>query len=301
MPADRFLHPKCSKSHKVSLLTDLEFRVWTQYLLSADDFGVMHATAVQLQSANLHLATKPAKLIQRCLEALLKVRLVLPFTHQGQAYVYQHDWQKYQKVEYPRATDNPPPTGDALALCDEATQALFAKHPGGQRKVRGRAEDDPSDSGRASRMYTEGVPSTRAGAPAKRLTANGQRLTAHGSEGGPGETAPPLDVWFFHLQAEYPQQRVTRDQKTEHAFFQQMTRFVGGPHAAWTLLRANLALNIQSHEWRVKGMIPALYKYLDGGLWQNVLPPSPPAAEQMSKSTNITVQAAANILNRRPA
>src|SRR3990167_1136032 len=120
MPADRFLHPRAGRSHKVTMLTDLEYRVWTQYLLSADDFGVMHATSVALQNDNLHLASRPAKVIARCLETLVATALVLRFMHQGQPFVFQPDWQKWQKVEYPRSTINPCPADDALALCDEA-------------------------------------------------------------------------------------------------------------------------------------------------------------------------------------
>ena len=283
MPADRLLHPRAGRSHKVTILTDLEYRVWTQYLLSADDFGVMHATSHALQNDNLHLANRPAKMIRRCLEALIKAELVLAFEHQGQPYVFQHDWQKWQKVEYPRTTINPCPPADALALCDDVTRELFEKHPGGQRKGV-RPKDVPNDSARASRIQPEDIPPTRASAPAERLTANGERLMANGSEGELRET-PPMDVWLREFQAQYPQHRVTRNHRTEQVFVNALLSATGGPSTGWTLMLANLALNLASHEWRVKRMIPSLEKYLADGLWLNVLPADPSAAEQLSPRT----------------
>ena len=152
----------------------MEYRVWTQYLLSADDFGVMHATVVALQNDNLALASKSQKAIKRCLEVLVASRLVTRFEHQGQPYLCQHDWQRWQKVEYPRATINPCPPDHVLGTFDAVTSDLFKKFPGGQRKA-ARPKDAPNDSGRTSQIYPESVPPTRAGVPAKGLTAYGLR------------------------------------------------------------------------------------------------------------------------------
>lgn len=284
MPEDRFLHPKCGHSQKVTMLTDLEFRVWTQYILSADDFGVMRATPAKIKADNEHLDNRSVRHLERSLATLLTCGLLDLFEHQGKAFVYQRDWQKWQKVEYPRSTNLPKPNEAALERCDEATRELFTKHPGGTRKLKtfqGRSEGVPN----VSQKNPEGVPTTRAGAPAKRLTANGIRLAANGSEGSPRETDPPMDVWLRELQATYPQHRVTRNVRTEHAFVNAMNGASDGPVKAWEILQENLAANLASHEWRVKGMIPALEKYLADGLWQNVLPPSPPAAEQLSPRT----------------
>src|SRR5690242_8264278 len=104
MPQDRLLHPKASRSQKVTSLTDFEYRVWTQYMLSSDDFGVMRLSGVTLQADNDALAAKPARIVQRAFEHLVKVGLIRTFEHQGRVYAYQHDWQEWQKIEYPRAT-----------------------------------------------------------------------------------------------------------------------------------------------------------------------------------------------------
>src|SRR3990167_4672214 len=136
MPDDRFLHPRAGHSQKVNLLTDLEYRVWTQYMLSADDFGVMPGTHLPLQDDNDHLAGRPAKTIQRCLEALVTCGLIRRFEHQGKPYVYQHDWQTWQKVSYPRTTTQPAPDAGAIVNCDGPTQQLFMLHPGGSGRIR---------------------------------------------------------------------------------------------------------------------------------------------------------------------
>ncbi len=254
------------------MLTDLEYRVWTQYLLSADDFGVMRASPAQLQADNDHLGNRPTKLLQRCLDALVTCGLVRAFGHQGKPYIFQHDWMRFQKIEYPRATNNPVPPN--LTICDEGTRALFEKHPGGQRKYHKRAEDIPNDLERTSQMYPEGIPPTRAGAPAERLTAkaNGIRLTAHGSsEESARETKQsdfPMDAWFGRLKASYPANRVSSGHLTVTAFVDVLLRAPDGPESAFARMLANLTNQQAGHEWRVKGMVPKLEKWLREGLWE---------------------------------
>ena len=105
------------------------------------------------------------------------------------------------------------------------------------------------------------------------------------SDGSLRETDPPMDVWLFNLQSAYPQHRVTRNARTQHAFVDAMNGHREGPFVARGVLMANLAANIASHEWHVKGMVPSLEKYIVDGLWLNVHPADPPAAEQVSPRT----------------
>lgn len=125
MPQDRLLHPKLGHSQKVANLTDFEYRVWTQYLLSADDYGVMRASAVTLQADNDALAMKKSRIVERALEHVLTAGLVYAFEHQGRRYVYQRDWQEWQHIGYPRSTVNPLPPPEELAQCAPKTQKHF--------------------------------------------------------------------------------------------------------------------------------------------------------------------------------
>ncbi len=192
MPDDRLFHKKLGHSVKVNELTDFEDIVWRTYILAADDFGVMRFLSLPLQNAMKRLESRSARVVQRALERVEAVGLVRTFVHQGQRYCYQHDWQLYQKLEYPRATTQPRPPDADLEDCDLSTQHLFRFHPGGCR-VPGfklpNSEKIPGGFGENSENFP--VPRARTRA----LTATGYRLTATG--GGVGEVAletPPSDV-----------------------------------------------------------------------------------------------------------
>lgn len=128
MADSRILHRAAGDSEKVAALSDLEYRVWTQYILSADDFGVMPALAYVLQADNRSLRQRPTKTIQKALEAVIAAGLVLTFTHQGERYLWQSDWQDRQSLKHPRQTFKPIPND--LRSATPKTLKLFQDfHP----------------------------------------------------------------------------------------------------------------------------------------------------------------------------
>ena len=224
MPADRLLHARLGHSAKVSGLSDLEYRVWTTYVLAADDFGVMRAEAVAFQAAHDGLSGRPAKAVQRCIERLVKVGLVAAFTHQGSRYLYQADWQDFQRVRYPLRTMHPLP---AEAAVSARTRRLWSVHPGGVRVPAlpkasgGSAGSRPGEAGPPAQEAANGASASAAGLPqdSRKVpatvpedsltcsegfpsharacqTANGLRLMANGSgeSGGAGEGEPAAEV-----------------------------------------------------------------------------------------------------------
>ena len=130
MPADRFFHARLGHSAKVSSLSDLAYRVWTTYVLAADDFGVMRADAVAFQAAHDALRTRSVEEMTQGIERLVTVGLVATFEHQGARYLYQPDWQDFQRVRYPGRTLHPLP---ASAEVSARTHHLWSIHPGGAR------------------------------------------------------------------------------------------------------------------------------------------------------------------------
>ena len=130
MPADRLLHARLGHSARVSRLSDLAFRVWTTYVLAADDFGVMRADAVAFQAAHDALRERPGEEVAASIERLVEVGLVAAFEHQGARYLYQWDWQDFQRVRFPARTLHPLP---AAAEVSARTHHLWSVHPGGAR------------------------------------------------------------------------------------------------------------------------------------------------------------------------
>ena len=152
MPADRLLHARLGHSAKVSSLSDLEYRVWTTYVLGANDFGVMRADAVAFQAALDALCARPAKAIKRCIERLVEVGLVAAFVHQGSRYLYQADWQDFQRVRYPLRPVHPLPaeaevSEDAAPVVGASGRREAAGPRGAVRATRRATATGRSDSG----------------------------------------------------------------------------------------------------------------------------------------------------------
>jgi hypothetical protein len=127
MPDERFTHRKEGRSRKLSMLTDFEYRVWSQYRLSANDFGVMLYSPAPLISDSKYFEDRDDSMpeIRRALDRMVELELLLAFEHQGERYVCSAEWQEYQTIRYPRESHHPIPNGDALAKCSPATRALF--------------------------------------------------------------------------------------------------------------------------------------------------------------------------------
>jgi hypothetical protein len=255
MPANRIISPRLGRSQKVSNLTDAEFRVWVQYLLAADDFGIMPLAAASIQSGSKSLASKPSTVIRRCLEHIISVGLVLTFEHQEQTFIYQSDWQDYQKVKWPAKTINPAPPVETLS---DETQWLFQVFPGGQqvpKRIRGSSVEVPSKflDGTFPRHQT--------------LTAN-STPSVGSLEESPRETTPPFDRWFWELHRTYPEKRRSSGPITEQLFIQQFQSDTRKSQVVWAEMMGNLQTQVAGHEWRVKGMVPKLEKWLRDGLWR---------------------------------
>jgi len=128
MPEDRFIHPRLGHSQKVTSLTDFEFRVWCQYLLTADDYGVLPYSAAVIRGANLAIAARPDGAVMEALDVLLAIGLVLPFEHQGQRFLCDPVWQDFQKVRYPKRTYYPAPAAELFPKLSRDTARLFREN-----------------------------------------------------------------------------------------------------------------------------------------------------------------------------
>jgi hypothetical protein len=127
MPDHRLTPKREGFSDKITALDDLAYRIWQQYKLSADDYGVMPDLAASIMGGNRRLAKVQPRVIESKLQGFVDSGLLHRFTHQGQAYLYSRVWQTHQKVRYPSETFHPVPPSEELAQCDAKTRALFTQ------------------------------------------------------------------------------------------------------------------------------------------------------------------------------
>lgn len=135
MPDDRFFHKRAGHSEKVNRLTDFEELIWRYYVLSSDDFGVMRFTPAQIRTDHERAENRAERVVMKALERIRHVGLLHTFEHQGRTYCYSRDWQKYQKVTYPRETIQPCPPVPELLTSEATTALLFIAHPGGKEAL----------------------------------------------------------------------------------------------------------------------------------------------------------------------
>lgn len=168
MAEDRKIHPQSGRDAKVTALSDFEYRVWSQYILSANDLGVMPWTAGALQGGNSVLDARPRKVVEAAMAAILRVGLLRTFVHDGTTYAWSVKWQDWQAIRYPRKS--PWPVPDDLSAASEATRELFGAYAQKHGSISetfpkssgARTEHAREDSGKvsASRAYAP-----RGGAP----------------------------------------------------------------------------------------------------------------------------------------
>lgn len=126
----------------MSALDHLSFRVWATYIVASDDFGVMPEEASVIKSTNRGLKKTSDRAIAQAMKRLAE-GLLRRFTWQGQAYLWQPDWQAWQGIRYPRATTHPMPAFEDLrTFADTETQILFSKH----REASQRNSGNPSET-----------------------------------------------------------------------------------------------------------------------------------------------------------
>lgn len=188
----RLLHKKGSHGQRVIALDHLEFRVWVQYVLSADDFGVMRESTSVLRADNPRLEREPIKRLEKAMARVVESGLINTFTHQDNTYWWQTDWQDFQGIRYPRESVNPQPSPEVLKSATEKTRKLFAMRAEPLRKDFGNASEaspHPAGAGGRETLTLTLTPtlarsgSSEESARETKPLVDGAAIRAHGSHG----------------------------------------------------------------------------------------------------------------------
>lgn len=181
MPANRMLHKRALAGERTNALTHLEWRVWTVYEMAADDFGVMRCHEEAWITAHPCLGKEKPRALRAAIERVVNSTLIGRFTaSNGLAYVYQRDWQDWQRIEWPSMTTLPKVPDGFLESCSELTRRLFTVWPGGQRIKTKNTSDLPSD------LPSQNGSESGSGLPLRANTNTHTNTNGSGSSGGAG-------------------------------------------------------------------------------------------------------------------
>lgn len=204
MGADRFIHKRAGAGDRTNQLSHLEWRVWTVYQLAADDFGVMRFDVGSLIEAHPCLGREKSPILKAALERMATVMRLPRFTSHGLDYIFQTDWQDFQKADWAQMTTRPKPPDELIATCSPWTQLLFSVWPG-QKRIPPKPDATKKRRNRDGVATESGFGSDNLGRESRdRADGYGYGYSSEDPEGGVGETAAADRLWAAWRQAMGP-------------------------------------------------------------------------------------------------
>jgi general stress protein YciG len=185
--------------------------------------GFIPANAVKMLGAS----TNPRRLVDTLIAAGLWERADGGFQVHDYATIYPND------------------AGDKERREANRQKKRDAGRKGGQASW---AKRNPKQTEAPAEVFAQAEPKHAASTSAEPLNRSGVGVDAFASvpvlERELRIDDPPMDEWFDEVWKTYPSQRRTRSARAQQGFVEEMTKHPGGPYVAWTLFKANLALNI---------------------------------------------------------
>lgn len=105
----------------------------------------------------------------------------------------------------------------------------------------------------------------------------------------------PRDQWWLWLIQRYPKNRVLNSQRVQDLFNEQFNKDPRSDEDVWRDMSDGLNSQREGHEWRVKGVVPNLDKWLEDGRWRQRHAVAP-ASARMSKATEVSLTSAAEFI-----